>query len=447
MKQSRTVIRNAKLVNEGDIFEGDVMIAEGRIERIANQIQSLSGIIEIDAKGCYLMPGIIDDQVHFREPGLTHKADIASESRAGLAGGVTSFMEMPNTQPPAVTIEELEKKYSRAAESAFSNYSFFMGTTNDNYDELMRVDTQRMCGIKIFMGSSTGNMLVDKFDTLERIFANTPALIATHCEDEQTVKSNAAMFMEKFGKNASPAIHPLVRNEEACYLSSSFAADLARKHGTRLHILHISTAREVGLFDRNIPLKDKKLTSEACVHHLTFSDDDYVQLGNKIKCNPAIKSASDREGIWEGLLGGAIDIIATDHAPHTIEEKAQPYFDAPAGLPLLQHSIDLMYRQVLNGRFSISQLVYFMCHAPAICFGLENRGFLREGYYADLVLFDPNENWTVTPANVYHKCGWSPMEGWSFNGKVQKTWVNGMLAYDKGEFYRPNPMRLSFKKR
>lgn len=447
MSAQTTLIRNARIVNEGILFEGDLRIENGRIAEIGKQIRFEGNAFEIDARGMYLLPGIVDDQVHFREPGLTHKANIASESRAGLAGGVTSFMEMPNTQPPAVTKEELEEKYAIAAETAFANYSFFMGTTNDNYDELMKIDQSQVCGIKIFMGSSTGNMLVDRLETLESIFANTSALIATHCEDEATVRHRVALFKEKFGENAPPGIHPMVRNEEACYLSSSFAADLARKNGTRLHILHISTAKEVSLFDRHLPLKDKLLTSEACVHHLTFSEEDYETLGNRIKCNPAIKSAADREGIWEGLLGGAIDIIATDHAPHTAEEKARPYFDAPAGLPLVQHSLDLMFRQVRAGRMSLEQMVYFMSHAPAICFRLKERGFIREGYFADLVLFDPNETWTVGKNNIYYKCGWSPLENWTFTGRVQKTWVNGQLAYDRGVFQKPETMRLAFEPR
>lgn len=443
----RTLIKNVRIVNAGDIQEGDVLIENTRISRIGATLTVSGKVNEIDGQGKFLLPGIIDDQVHFREPGLTYKADVASESRAGIAGGVTSYMEMPNTNPPAVTIESLEEKYVIASKTSWANYSFFMGATNDNFEELAKLNLQKICGIKIFMGSSTGNMLVDNKKALDRIFSSTPALIATHCEDEETVRKATEFYKQKYGDRATAAIHPLVRDVDACYISSSYAVDLAKKYGSRLHVLHISTGKELELFDQGLLLEKKKITAEACVHHLTFCDEDYIKLGNKIKCNPAIKSAQDRDLIWQGLKDGRLDIIATDHAPHTLEEKNRPYFDAPSGLPLVQHSLNIMYRHVLDGRLSLTEMVYFMSHAPAICFNVQERGYIQEGYYADLVLFDPTQSWQVNTGNIYYKCGWSPFEGEIMNGKVQMTWVNGHLAFDHDTFRFPETKRLLFNQR
>ncbi len=443
----RTIIKNVRIVNAGEIQEGDVLIENTRISRIGKSLRVEGKVNEIDGQGKFLLPGIIDDQVHFREPGLTYKADIASESRAGLAGGVTSYMEMPNTNPPAVTIESLEEKYAIARKTSWANYSFFMGATNDNLEELMKLNLQKVCGIKIFMGSSTGNMLVDNKMALDRVFSSTPALIATHCEDEETIRKATELYKQQYGDRATAAIHPFVRNEDACYISSSYAVNLAKKHGTRLHVLHISTGKELELFDQGLLLEKKKITAEACVHHLTFCDEDYPKLGNKIKCNPAIKSSQDRDLIWDGLKDGRIDIIATDHAPHTLEEKNRPYFDAPSGLPLVQHGLNIMYRHVLDGRLSLTDMVYFMSHAPTICFNIVDRGYIQEGYYADLVLFDPDKLWKVHTDNIYYKCAWSPLEGEMMNGKVLMTWVNGHLAFDHDNFTIPETKRLMFSKR
>ncbi len=427
------LIRNARIVNRGQIQEADLLIKSGRIAKIATSISG-SADIEIDAAGKYLIPGIIDDQVHFREPGLTHKANIATESRAAVAGGTTSFMEMPNVNPPSVTQELLEEKYQIAARNSLANYSFFMGTTNDNLEEVLRTDARKVCGIKIFMGSSTGNMLVDSPSTLERVFAESPMLIATHCEDEATVRDNLARFKAQYGEALTAEFHPRIRDERACYLSSSMAVDLAKRHGTRLHILHISTKDELALFRNDIPLKDKKITAEVCVHHLHFSADDYAQLGNQIKCNPAIKSAENRDALFPALLDNRLDIIATDHAPHTWEEKSQPYLQAPAGLPLVQHSLNVMLGFYHAGRISLERIVEKMCHAPATLFRIEERGFLDEGYWADMALIDLNHEWTVQPDNVFYKCGWSPFMGKTFRGKVLSTIVSGQLAWHEGRF-------------
>jgi dihydroorotase len=443
----KTIIKNVQIVNAGIIQEGEVLIENNRITRIGGTINLSGKVKEIDGLGKFLLPGIIDDQVHFREPGLTHKADIASESRAGIAGGVTSFMEMPNTNPPAISIDSLEEKYIIAEKTSWANYSFFMGATNSNYEELMKVNLQKVCGIKIFMGSSTGNMLVDNKMALDRIFSSTPALIATHCEDEDTIRTATEFYKQQYGDRATAAIHPFVRNEDACYISSSYAVNLAKKHGSRLHVLHISTGKELDLFEQGTLLEKKQITAEACVHHLTFCDEDYSELGNKIKCNPAIKSARDRDMIWQGLKDGGIDIIATDHAPHTLEEKNRPYFDSPSGLPLVQHSLNIMYQHVLDGRLSLPDMVYFMSHAPAICFNIIDRGYIQEGYYADMVLFDPDKMWQVSTDNIYYKCGWSPFEGKMMNGKVLMTWVNGHLAFDHDTFRFPETKRLLFNKR
>ncbi len=428
------VIRNARIVNEGRIIEGDVLIKNGRIEKVGGAIEVTGSVREIDAKGCYLLPGAIDDQVHFREPGLTHKGEIYTEARAAVAGGITSYMEMPNTVPQATTQALLEEKYQRAAVCSLANYSFFMGTTNHNLEEVLRTDPKNVCGIKIFMGSSTGDMLVDSESVLESVFSQAPVLIATHCEDESTIKANLEAARVTYGELVPPSQHPVIRSAEACYLSSSFAVQLARKHGTRLHVLHISTGRETFLFQNDIPLEQKKITSEACIHHLWFTDHDYLSKGNLIKWNPAVKSAADREEIRKAVLDNRIDVIATDHAPHTKEEKAAPYFKAPSGGPLVQHALVAMLDFVHEGWISIERVVEKMAHAPAVLFQIADRGFIREGYMADLVLVDLNQEWSVSSSNILYKCGWSPFEGHTFKSKVLKTFVNGELVYDNGGF-------------
>lgn len=438
------LIVNAKIVNEGKVFEGDILIKGDRIERVDKNLQAVSAKQVIDAAGKILMPGVIDDQVHFREPGLTHKGTIYSESRAALAGGITSYMEMPNTVPPVFTQELLEEKYRIAAKNSFSNYSFYMGTSNDNLEEILQTDLSKVCGLKIFMGSSTGNLLVDNAKTLESIFSRFNGLIATHCEDERTITANTEYYKEKYGIDAPLSIHPLIRSAEACFKSSSFAVSLAKQHGTRLHILHISTAQEIGLFDSVIPLALKKITAEACIHHLWFTDADYERLGTKIKWNPAIKTQQDQTAIWDGLLNNAIDVIATDHAPHTIEEKNKPYFSAPSGGPLVQHSLVAMLEKCQTGKISLPRVVEKMCHNPSILFRIKERGFIREGYYADLVLIDPSKSWTVSPDNILAKSGWSPLEGTTFNNTVEGTFLNGKLVYSNGDFTAPSGKRLEF---
>lgn len=427
-----TILKNARIVNESTITEGDLLIKNGRIERMDAIIDS-DVRQEIDVEGNFVIPGIIDDQVHFREPGLTHKANIATESRAAVAGGVTSFMEMPNTKPQATTQSKLAEKYEIAANVSPANYSFFMGATNDNVEEVLKTDRNEVCGVKIFMGSSTGNMLVDNQETLDNIFSKVPMLIATHCEDEQTVRANLALAKEKYGANIPFDQHPIIRNTEACYLSSSMAVELAKKYNTRLHILHISTAKELGLFNNNVPLKDKRITSEACVHHMYFNDTYYETHGSKVKCNPAIKSEADRSAIFKAVFDGTIDIIATDHAPHTIEEKSNSYNDAPSGLPLVQHALNIMLDFYHKGEVSMEQIVAKMCHAPADCFRARERGYLREGYHADLAIVDVNEEWTIAKDNILYKCGWSPLEGKTMKGKVKSTYVNGQIVYTNGE--------------
>lgn len=431
----RLIIKNGILFNDGHIIEGDLLIEGDRISKVGGIIESNGK--EIDAEGHWVMPGIIDDQVHFREPGLTHKADIFSESRAAVAGGVTSFMEMPNTQPAAVTRELLEEKYKIAASNAWCNYSFFMGTTNDNYDEVMAQDFTKVCGLKIFMGSSTGNMLVDDVPVLEKLFANVPSLIATHCEDEDTIKERFQRYEQRFGDQLIADHHPEVRNEKACLLSSALAVNLARRYKTRLHVLHISTLQELALFDSDIPLEAKKITSEVCVHHLWFTANDYTRLGNQIKCNPAIKASYHAPALFDALMEGKLDIIATDHAPHTWEEKSQIYSKAPAGLPLVQHSLAMMLRWVHEGKMKMTDLVQKMCHNPAICFRMPDRGYLNEGNYADIVIVDPHKKWTVDKSNIYYKAGWSPLEGTTFTGNVEYTLVNGKPVYSKGTFLQP----------
>ncbi|HXC05119.1 MAG TPA: dihydroorotase [Bacteroidia bacterium] len=431
---NRTLIRNAQIVNEGRIFNGDVLLIDGFIAEISEGRIHTSSDLIIDASGKHLFPGVIDDQVHFREPGLIHKAEIHTESRAAVAGGVTSFMEMPNTIPNTLTQDLLEAKYLRAAESSLANYSFFLGASNDNLSEVLKTDPRRVCGIKIFMGSSTGNMLVDNPDALESIFSQCRMLIATHCEDEATIKANMQLFREKYGEDVPISCHPLIRSAEACYQSSSMAVALAKKHDTRLHILHISTARELALFDPAIPLPDKRITAEACIHHLWFSDEDYIRLGNRIKWNPAVKTKADRDAILQGVLANRIDVIATDHAPHTWEEKQQTYFKAPSGGPLIQHSLVAMLELAHQGKISLERIAEKMSHAVAACFRIEKRGFIREGYHADLVLADLHAPWTVQPENLYYKCAWSPFDGQTFQARVTHTFVNGFLAYTDGKF-------------
>lgn len=429
-----TLILNAKVVNEGAVTENDVLIKGQRIEKIGPGLQSMPAGKVVDAKGKFLLPGAIDDQVHFREPGLTHKATIYTESRAAVAGGVTSFMEMPNTIPPAFTQQLLEDKYQIASKTSLGNYSFYMGASNDNLEEVLKTDIRRVCGLKIFMGSSTGNLLVDNVKTLEGFYSKFPSLIATHCEDEPTIRRNMELYKQKYGSAVTAKMHPEIRSREACYLSSSFAVNLAKQHGTHLHILHISTEEETHLFDNSIPLKDKKITAEACIHHLWFNDGDYDRLGMMIKWNPAIKTRADQEAILKALLEGKIDVVATDHAPHTWEEKQNEYFNAPSGGPLVQHSVVAMMELHKQGKISIEKIVEKMCHHPAILFRIENRGYIREGYYADLVLVDPSASWQVSRENIVAKCGWSPFMGQRFSSTVDATWVSGHLAYRQGKF-------------
>lgn len=426
---NRILIKNARIVNEGAITEGDVLIEGEMISRIGRDI-SASGATVIDIAGRYLIPGAIDDQVHFREPGLTHKGNIASESRAAVAGGITSFIEQPNTVPNAVTQELLADKYAIAAETSYANYGFMMGGTNDNLEEVLKTDPRTVPGLKLFLGSSTGNMLVDNESVLEKIFTSTPLLIATHCEDEATIRHNLELFREKYGDDIPVTAHPLIRSAEACYLSSSRAIALAEKTGARLHIFHISTGKETGLFRNDIPLEQKKITAEACVHHLWFSDADYDTKGNFIKWNPAVKTAADRDQLWDAVRDGRIDVIATDHAPHTLEEKSQQYLNAPSGGPLVQHALPALFEASLDGAISVEQIVEKMCHNPAIVFKIEKRGFIREGYYADLAVVDANRPWTVSKDNILYHCGWSPFEGQRFRSRVTHTLVNGQLVYE-----------------
>lgn len=428
------IIKNATVVNEEELNCYDVIIENNIIAKIGRNLESPSDAIVIDAKGLYLLPGAIDDQVHFREPGLTHKGEIYTEARAAVAGGVTSFMEMPNTNPPATTSVELEKKYSRAAECSLANYSFFMGATNKNIDELLKIDYSKVCGVKIFMGSSTGDMLVDNQQALEQIFSKVPALIATHCEYDPMIRETQKRIVEEYGEDLPTYFHPVIRNEEACYKSSSMAVEMAKKYNSRLHILHISTAKELSLFSNTIPLKEKRITAEACIHHLWFSDEDYAKKGNFIKWNPAVKTAYDREKIFEAVLNDTIDVIATDHAPHTIEEKNLPHLKAPSGGPLVQHSILAMLDFYHAGKISLEKIVRKMSHSVADLFRIDKRGYIREGYYADLVLVDLENNTEVTKENILSKCGWSPFEGHTFKSKIMKTFVNGHLVYDEGIF-------------
>ena len=424
------LIKNAKIVNEGVIFQGDVLIENDLIVEISESISAKSSDwVIINAEGNYLMPGAIDDQVHFREPGLTHKGDIESESKAAVAGGITTFIEQPNTVPNAVTQEILEEKYQIAAQKSYANYSFMMGATNDNLEEVLKTNTRNVAGIKIFLGSSTGNMLVDNEATLEKIFSSTKMLIAVHCEDEATIKANTQKYIEEYGEDIPVTAHHLIRSEEACYLSSSKAIDLAKKTGARLHVFHLSTAKEMELFTNKIPLEEKRITAEVCIHHLWFTNDDYATKGNMIKWNPAVKTAADRDALWKALNDGRIDVIATDHAPHTLEEKQQSYLKAPSGGPLVQHAVVAMFEAYHQGKISIEKIVEKMCHNPAKIFQIEKRGFVKVGYYADLVLVNPGSPLGVKKENILAKCGWSPFEGFVFKSRITHTFVNGRLVY------------------
>lgn len=427
--QNSTLFREAHIVNEGEVVVGDVLVMGDRIAKVGKNLEADDAEI-VNAKGMWLMPGIIDDQVHFREPGLTHKAELSTESKAAAAGGVTSFMEMPNTVPQALTQRLLEDKYERAAEVSAVNYSFFMGASNNNIEEVLKTDPKRVCGVKVFMGSSTGDMLVDEKKVLEGIFKESPTIVATHCEEEEVVRANMAKAKERWGENVPISQHPIIRSEEACYRSSSKAIELATKLGTRLHILHISTAKELDLFDGTKPLKEKKITAEACIHHLWFTDADYEDKGTYIKWNPAVKAQSDRDAIRAALLDGRIDVIATDHAPHTVEEKSNSYFKAPSGGPLVQHSLPAMLELVHQGHISVEKVIDLMCHRVAELFEIKDRGYIREGYKADLALVNPNANWTVTGENILYKCGWSPFTGYEFKSHVIGTWVNGTRVWD-----------------
>ena len=428
---NQILIKNAKIVNEGNIFEGDVLIEDQFIVEIAETISVKSATTKIiDAEGNYLLPGAIDDQVHFREPGLTHKGDIASESRAAVAGGITSYIEQPNTIPNAVTQEILEEKYQIAANKSFANYSFMMGMTNDNLEEVLKTNPKNVAGIKIFLGSSTGNMLVDNVEVLEKLFSSTSMLIAVHCEDEQTIKDNLEQYQSEYGDAIPVTLHHHIRSEEACYLSSSKIIALAKKTGARLHVFHLSTAKEMSLFTNKIPLEKKKITAEVCIHHLWFTNDDYKTKGNLIKWNPAVKTEKDRKALWEALIDGRIDVIATDHAPHTLEEKKQNYLKAPSGGPLVQHALVAMFEAYHQGKISIEKIVEKMAHNPAKIFKIEKRGFIKEGYYADLVIVNTGLPWSVKKENILAKCGWSPFEGFTFKSRITHTFVNGQLVYN-----------------
>jgi dihydroorotase len=438
------LIKSANIVNENKQFIADVFIKDGFIEQIAGEINKPADQ-EINAEGLHLFPGCIDDQVHFREPGLTYKGDIHTESRAAVAGGITSFMEMPNTVPNALTQELLEQKYEIAKHTSPANYSFYMGASNDNIDEVLRTDINNVCGVKVFMGSSTGNMLVDNPKTLENIFSQSPMLVATHCEDEATIRNNLNHYKQLLGDNIPVVLHPKIRSEEACYLSSSTAVDLAKRYNTRLHILHISTEKETHLFSNAIPLSEKRITAEACIHHVWFSDKDYETKGNLIKWNPAVKTENDRDGILKAVLDGRIDVIATDHAPHTMEEKALPYLQAPSGGPLVQHALPAILEMYHQGKITLEQIAEKMAHNVAICFQIEKRGFIREGYWADITLVDLNSSWRVDKSNILYKCGWSPFEGTTFQSKIAHTIVSGNLAYSNGKLTEnQNGKRMSF---
>lgn len=442
----KVLIKNARIVNEGKIIEGDVFIENGVIAEIAPSISAKSPDLSIvDAEGNYLFPGVIDDQVHFREPGLTHKETILTGSRAAVAGGITSFIEMPNTQPQTTTIELLEEKFKVADETSYANFSFMFGGTNDNLEEIKKIDPKNTAALKLFLGSSTGNMLVDDEKVLEKIFKESPVLIAAHCEDESTIQKNLQEYVERYGEDIPIELHPKIRSEEACYISSSKAVALAKKTGARLHVFHISTAKELKLFDSRKPLKDKKITAEVCIHHLWFNDEDYAKKGTFIKWNPAVKTEKDREALLKAVIDNKIDVIATDHAPHTKEEKKNVYTKAPSGGPLVQHALPAMLQFYHQGKISLEKIVEKMCHNPAILFQIEKRGFIREGYKADLVLVDLNAPWSVQQGNILYKCGWSPFEGTTFKSRVTHTFVNGNLVYKNFNFAPfVNAERLKF---
>ena len=448
MQKNSILIKNAQIVNEGSIINRDLLIEGKKISNIDSSISVKNNTTKvIDADGKFLMPGMIDDQVHFREPGLTHKANISTESRAAIAGGITSFIEMPNTIPNATTIIELNKKFDIASNTSYANYSFMFGGTNDNLDEILKVDPKKVAALKLFLGSSTGNMLVDNPKVLEEIFSKTDLLIAVHCEDEQTIRFNTNKYKKQFGDDIPIKMHPVIRSEESCYLSSSRAIELAKKTGARLHVFHLSTAKEMSLFSNNQPLIDKKITAEVCIHHLWFSDEDYESKGTLIKWNPAVKKSSDRQALWDALLNDKIDVIATDHAPHTLDEKSNSYLKAPSGGPLVQHAVVALMESYQKGRISLEKLVEKMCHNPAILFQIEKRGFVREGYYADLILVDPNDPWTVNKNNILYKCGWSPFEGITFNSKITHTFLNGSLIYHNNKFSKDKAaMQLTFNR-
>ncbi len=429
----KTLIKNATVVNEDSISETDILIKNDFIERIDTNISDPEAKT-IDVLGNYILPGVIDDQVHFREPGLTHKGTIESESRAAIAGGITTFMEQPNTNPQTTTIEKLEEKFLVAANSSFANYSFLFGGTNDNLEELKRLDSKSCSGVKLFLGSSTGNMLVDNEEVLEKIFRNTELVISTHCEDEATIRRNLQQYQNEYGDNIPIKYHPSIRSEEACYLSSSKAISLAKKTGARLHVFHLSTGKETNLFTNDVPLEQKRITAEVCIHHLWFSDADYDTKGTLIKWNPAVKTANDREKLWTALLDDRIDVIATDHAPHLLEEKDNPYTKAPSGGPLVQHALPAMLQKHAEGKIKLEKIVEKMCHNPAKLFDIEKRGFIREGFFADLVEIDLNSKWEVKKPNILYKCGWSPFEGVTFDASVKRTFINGHLAYENGQF-------------
>ncbi len=431
-------INNAEIFNEGEQFTGSVLMAGGKISGVFREGESPDlprSVKIIDAGGKWLFPGVIDDQVHFRDPGFPEKADFYSETRAAVAGGVTTVMDMPNTKPQTITQKALSDKFEMAAGKSLTNYSFYFGATNDNLDEILKVDPLKVCGIKVFMGSSTGNMLVDDPESLEKIFSKAPGLVAVHCEDEATIQKNTKRYREKYGEDMPIKYHPEIRSEEACYLSSSLAVKLAEKHHTRLHILHLSTAKELSLFDADIPLSDKRITGEVCVHHLWFDDSDYEKYGTRIKWNPAIKTSADRQGLLQGIIDNKIDVIATDHAPHTLQEKSNSYFKAPSGGPLIQHSLTAMLELAYQNKIDVHKVVEKMCHAPADLFRIQKRGYIRKGYWADLTLIDPEQTWEVSKENLYYKCGWSPFEEQTFHRKVISTFVNGRIVYDNGNFY------------
>ncbi|MFM7895766.1 MAG: dihydroorotase [Flavobacterium sp.] len=431
---STILIRNAKIVNEGAIFEGDILIENEFIKEIAEKISPKSSdCVIIDAEGSYVIPGAIDDQVHFREPGLTHKGNIETESRAAVAGGITSFIEQPNTVPNAVTQELLEDKYQIAAKTSYANYSFMMGGTNDNLEEVLKTNPRNVAGIKLFLGSSTGNMLVDNPEVLEKIFSSTKMLIAVHCEDEATIKANTQKYIEEYGDDIPMKFHHLIRSEEACYLSSSRAIELAKKTGARLHVFHLSTAKEMELFTNKIPLEQKQITAEVCIHHLWFTDADYDAKGSLIKWNPAVKTQADKDALWKALLDDRIDVIATDHAPHTLEEKCNPYLTCPSGGPLVQHAVVALFEAHHQGKISVEKIVEKMCHNPAKIFKIEKRGFIKEGYYADIAIVNAYLPWNVKKENILYKCGWSPFEGYNFKSRVTHTFVNGNLVYQNGK--------------